>query len=40
MEPEVVQANMLRLMYKLDIIDWISLDAYIDVLQVRLFERL
>lgn len=39
MEQEVILADMLRLMYKLDIVDWISLDTYIDILQIRLFER-
>ena len=39
MEQEVALADVFRLMYKLDIIDWISLDTYIDILQIRLFER-
>jgi hypothetical protein len=36
---EVAIADMLRILYKLDVIDYISLDAYIDILQLRLFDR-
>lgn len=37
---EVAIANMLRILYKLDVIDYVSLDTYIDVLQLRLFNRI
>jgi hypothetical protein len=39
MDPEIALADMLRIMYKLDIIDFVSLDTYVDILQLRLFER-
>lgn len=39
MEQEVVLADMLRVIYRLDIIDFVSLDTYVDILQLRLFNR-
>lgn len=39
MDPEIALANILRVLYKLDVIDFVSLDTYIDVLQLRLFDR-
>jgi len=39
MEPEQIQAELLRKLYKLGIIDFKTLDKLIDELQVRLFRR-
>lgn len=36
---EVAIADVLRVLYKLNVIDYVSLDAYIDILQLRLFDR-
>lgn len=39
MDSEIVIAEILRVVYKLEIIDYVSLDTYIDILQLRLFNR-
>ena len=39
MEPEQIQADLLRKLYKLGVIDYDTLDKLIDELQIRLFQR-
>lgn len=39
MEPEQRQADQLRLLHQLGIIDYDTLDELIDELQIRLFTR-
>jgi len=39
MEPEQIQAEVLRKLYRLGVIDYDTLDKLIDVLQIRLFRR-
>ena len=39
MEPEQIQADLLRKLYKLKLINFKTLDKLIDELQVRLLKR-
>ena len=39
MEPEQVQARLLRTLYRLNIVDYNTVDKLIDELTVRLFRR-
>ena len=39
MEPEQIQADLLRKLYKLGVIDYYTLDRLIDELQIRLLQR-
>jgi hypothetical protein len=39
MEPEQIQADLLRKLFRLGVIDYDTLDELIDELQIRLFKR-
>lgn len=39
MEPEQIQADLLRKLYRLGVIDFKTLDKLIDELTIRLFKR-
>ena len=39
MEPEQIEAELLRTLHRLRVIDFHTLDRLIDELQIRLFER-